>query len=151
MKRPHSPTRVTSWYTDPSASEHRRSNSPPPTSFDEICVRNDFRQTKKDLLEVIVDLDKAEHSMSSLLGQLKNPKNPLQGQLKSQRYHLKTKIKDLKHTYYKLKSRVHLIDKEMKSLSRRNQKDLEDGEISNVKVEEEYDNSGLQQLKKRRV
>ncbi|GAN04844.1 hypothetical protein MAM1_0075d04309 [Mucor ambiguus] len=145
---------MSSGYVDPPVPKDKRSYSPSPTSFDEICVRDDFRQTKKDLLEVLVDLDKTEHSLSSLMGQLKNSKNPLRGaQLASQRFQLMMRIKELKKTYHKLKNRVYLIDREMKSLSRLNQQDPEDGEISSVqaKLEGTYDDSGLQQQKKRRL
>ncbi|KAK4510102.1 uncharacterized protein ATC70_006273 [Mucor velutinosus] len=159
MKRPHSPTRMPSRHGDPPAPDCRRSTSPPPNSFDGMCVRNDFRQTKKDLLEVIVDLDKTEHSISSLKGQLKTAKDPLKAQLDSQRVSLNMKISKQKKAYNKLKNRVYLIDKEMKFLSRRSQQDIEDGEISSVQVkleeeeeeEEEYGDSGPQQREKKRM
>lgn len=117
-------------------------------------LRNDFRQAKKDLLKIIVDWDKAERSLSSSAGQMKTANPPMKAQLESQRASLYKKISKLKIAYYRLKQRVSLIDREMKSLLRCKEHDTEDGEISSaqVKLEEgEYDEFGLQQRKKKRV
>lgn len=154
MKRPHSPSRVPSCYVGPPDYRRPSSSPPPPTSFDEMRLRNDFRQAKKDLLKIIVDWDKAERSLSSSAGQMKTANPPMKAQLESQRASLYKKISKLKIAYYRLKQRVSLIDREMKSLLRCKEHDTEDGEISSaqVKLEEgEYDEFGLQQRKKKRV
>ncbi|CAO0800630.1 unnamed protein product [Mucor circinelloides] len=147
MKRPQSPTRVLPWYIPLPNPEYRRSASPPPASFDEICLQSDLRDAKKDLFKVIVDLDKMEHSLNSLTGQLKKANKTTRAQLLSSCDTLKSKIDGLTKLYHKIKNRVHFIDREIKSLSCNNEPSREVMEVK-LEVEDDLDS---EQRKKRRL
>lgn len=148
MKRPQSPTRVLPWYIPLPNPEYRRSASPPPASFDEICMQSDLRDAKKDLFEVIVELDKLEHSLNSLTGQLKKANKTTRAQLLLSCDTLKSKIDGLTKLYHKIKNRVHFIDREIKSLPRNNEPSREIMEKVKLEVEDDLES---EQRKKRRL